>query len=171
MSNRFSFMNKQQARALRPKTLVILMPIFGISLVLALQLMLSNALASGAHQLVDLKNQSEQLNTEVQILSEEVDSLSSQQNLAEAAQQLGMVSNANPVFLNLESDRVYGQPQPAVSEENLRVSGNLISNTAMTTVTDLATLAQNPAVGVATVEISGGEVILSSAMIPASPTR
>lgn len=171
MSAGLSFMNSQQARALRPKTMVILMPILGISLVLAMQLMLSNALASGAHQLVDLKNKSEQLNTDVQILSEQIDSLSSQQNLADAAQQLGMVSNANPVFLNLQSDRVYGKPQPAVSVENLRVSGNLISNSAMTTVTDLASLAQNSSVGVATMNITGGEVILSSAMIPASPTR
>lgn len=169
--SRFAFMNRGDARALRPKAMLFLVPTVGIAAVLVLQLLLSNFLASGAHQLRDLKNESEQLSTDVQILSEEVDSLSSQQNLAEAAKQLGMVSNANPVFLNLETDRVYGEPQPAISEEKLRVSGNLISNTAMSVTTDLSTLVQNPSVGVATVEISGGEVILSSAMIPASPTR
>ena len=169
--SRFAFMNKGDARALRPKAMLFLVPTVGIAAVQVLQLLLSNSLAGGAHQLRDLKKESEQLSTDVQILSEEVDSLSSQQNLAEAAKQLGMVSNANPVFLNLETDRVYGEPQPAISEEKLRVSGNLISNTAMSVTTDLSTLVQNPSVGVATVEISGGEVILSSAMIPASPTR
>ena len=169
--SRFAFMNRGDARALRPKAALLLVPTIGIAAVLVLQLMLSNALAGGAHQLRDLKNESEQLNTDVQILSEEVDSLSSQQNLADAARQLGMVSNANPVFLNLETDRVYGQPQPAVSEEKLRVSGNMISNTAMSVTTDMSTLVQGPSVGVATTETSGGEVILSSAMIPASPTR
>ena len=169
--SKFAFLNRGEARALRPKAMLVLIPTVGLAAVLVLQLMLSNALAGGAHQLRDLKNESEQLNTDVQILSEEVDSLASQQNLAEAAKQLGMVSNANPVFLNLESDRVYGEPQPAISEEKLRVSGNLISNTAMSTTTDLSTLVQNPSVGVATAEIVGGEVILSSAMIPASTTR
>ena len=169
--SRLAFMNRRDARVLRPKALLLLVPTFGLAAVLVLQLMLSNALASGAHELRDLKNESEQLNTDVQILSEEVDSLSSQQNLADAAKQLGMVANANPVFINLDSDRVYGEPQPAVSEEKLRVSGNLISNTAMSVSTDLSTLTQNPAVGVANPEILGGEVILSSAMIPASPTR
>lgn len=169
--SKFSFLRRADARALRPKAAIILVPTLGISAVLIMQLLLSNALAGGAHQLRDLKNEAEQLNTDVQILSEEVDSLSSQQNLAEAARQLGMVSNANPVFLNLESDRVYGEPQPAVSEEKLRVSGNLISNTAMSVTTNMASLVQNPTAGVATIETFGGEVILSSAMIPASPTR
>lgn len=175
MSRGIAVVQREQSMRMRPKMMMALVPIIGLLLISLIQLVLNNALAAGAHDLVDLKREARELNTTVQIMSEEVDSLSSQQNLANSARALGMVSNANPVFLKIQGDRVIGEPAPAVVGERQQVSGNLVANESMFAVSDVSMLASlntdDLADGVARPSLTSSEVILSSGVIPASPTR
>lgn len=175
MSRALAVVQREQSMRMRPKMMMALVPIIGLLLISLVQLVLNNALAAGAHDLVDLKNEARELNTTVQIMSEEVDSLSSQQNLANSAKALGMVSNANPVFLKIQSDRVIGKPAPAVVGDRQQLSGNLVANESMFAISDISRLVlldtEDPADGVARPSLTSSEVILTSGVIPASPTR
>lgn len=174
MSRGIAVVDRTQSIRMRPKMMLALVPIIGLLVISLTQLVLNNALAAGAHQLVDLKQQARELGTTVQIMSEEVDSLSSQQNLANSAKALGMVANTNPVFLKIQGDRVIGKPSPA-AEGDKQISGNLVANKAMFATSDISQL--NLAIseagvdGVARPSLTSPEVILSSGVIPASPTR
>jgi len=98
-----------------------------------LNLLLNLATSSGVYQLAGLKAQKARLELSSQIVKQQVDSLSSNQNLASAAQAMGMVANANPVFLNVTEKKVYGEPAAATLGADSRVSGNLIANAQWTT--------------------------------------
>ena len=110
--------------------------LFGLGAIQILQLVLNSFVAAGAYQLVDLKNQKRELTVTQQILGEQVDSLSSNQNLANAAQKMGMISNANPVFLRLADKKVFGKPKAALNADN-RISRNLIKSAVLTVTSDL----------------------------------
>lgn len=98
-----------------------------------LNLLLNLATSSGVYELAGLKNQKADLELSSQIVKQQVDSLSSNQNLASAAQAMGMVSNVNPVFLDVNNSKVYGVPAAAAYNTDSRVSGNLIANAEWTT--------------------------------------
>jgi hypothetical protein len=108
----------------------------GLGAIQILQLVLNSFVAAGAYQLVDLKNEKRDLTVTQQILGEQVDSLSSNQNLANAAQKMGMISNANPVFLRLADKKVFGKPKAALNADN-RISRNLIKSAVLTVTSDL----------------------------------
>jgi hypothetical protein len=155
------------------------------------QLLLHIATSSSVYELAHLQSEKRELTTTTQILGQQVDSLASQQNLANAAQKLGMISNANPVFLRLADQKVFGKPKAALTADG-RVSRNLVPNSAMirTSVITAPTAAltgeleadaagANPqAAGfvavkpnVAPVTTVVGSVVSKSDGIPASPTR
>lgn len=130
------------ARSANPKVAIALTLILGWFAIQALQLLLNVFVAQGAYQLSDLKKEKRELAITAQIIGEQVDSLSSNQNLANAAQKMGMISNANPVFLRLEDQRVFGKPKAALNTEN-RTSRNLIPNSQLVVTSNItaATLA------------------------------
>jgi len=156
------------------------------------QLLLHIATSSSVYELSHLQTEKRDLTTTTQILGQQVDSLASQQNLANAAEKLGMISNANPVFLRLADQKVFGKPTAALTIDG-RVSRNLVPNAAMvrssvivdptvtntvdatsTSVTGMQPLAAgvtpvNP--NVAKVPSSVSSVVSSSGGIPASPTH
>jgi cell division protein FtsL len=155
------------------------------------QLLLNIATSSSVYELAHLQTEKRDLTTSTQILGQQVDSLASQQNLANAAEKLGMISNANPVFLRLSDERVFGTPTAALTADG-RVSRNLIPNSAMTqasVIADPATAsatAAGSAIAGTTASVSGvvsvnsnvattasaaGSVISTSGGIPASPTH
>lgn len=115
----------------------VLTTIFGLVLIQALQLMLNVAIADTTYAIKDLKDQKDALVLQQQILSEQVDSLSSNQNLANTAQKMGMISNANPVFLRLSDQKVFGKPKAALNADN-RLSRNLIPSSQLTVVSNIA---------------------------------
>lgn len=117
-------------RNANPKVAIVVTLIVGVAAVQTLQLLLNIFVAQGAYQLSDLKKEKRELGITAQIIGEQVDSLSSNQNLANAAQKMGMISNANPVFLRLEDQRVFGKPKAALNAEN-RTSRNLIPNSQL----------------------------------------
>jgi hypothetical protein len=131
--------------------------------------------STAVYELADLQQQKKELTTTTQIIAEEVDSLASQQNLSNSAQKLGMIANANPVFLSIEEQKVYGKPTAALNTDG-RMARNLIANSVMIEVsTDLnASVASSdvaPATNVANPKSSTGQVISNGGVIPASPTH
>lgn len=155
------------------------------------QLLLHIATSSSVYELSHLQTEKRELTTTTQILGQQVDSLASQQNLANAAQKLGMISNANPVFLRLEDQKVFGKPKAALTADG-RVSRNLVPNSAMIRTSVIADPATTLAAD-ATNTISAGSpqaagfvavksnvatsvsqissVVSTSGGIPASPTH
>jgi cell division protein FtsL len=155
------------------------------------QLLLHIATSSSVYELAHLQSEKRELTTTTQILGQQVDSLASQQNLANAAQKLGMISNANPVFLRLADQKVFGKPKAALTADG-RVSRNLVPNSAMIRTSVIATPAAAPATelesgvsatipkaagvvavksNVAPVTTAVSSVVSNSGGIPASPTH
>ena len=110
----------------------------GIAGIQLIKLALGVSTTNNAYALSDLVNEKKDLVVTQQILAEQVDSLSSNQNLANAAQKMGMISNANPVFLRLSDKRVFGKPKAALNAQN-RISRNLVPSSIMTTTSNLGT--------------------------------
>lgn len=160
-----------EAKRLRPKLSAGLIFVLGMIIVYLAQLGLNMVLTQDAYHLAELKSQKRDLNTQVQIIQEEVDSLASPQNLADAANRLGMVANPASVLLDLEKDKVYGQPKPADPSNASLASSNLVANSALGTVSEFSetTVASLETSSVETAEPVSGEVVLT--LIPASPTR
>lgn len=126
------------ARSANPRVAIAVTLILGWFAIQGLQLLLNVFVAQGAYALSDLKKEKRELSITAQILGEQVDSLSSNQNLANAAQKMGMISNANPVFLRLEDQRVFGKPKAALSADN-RTSRNLIPNSQLVVTSNITT--------------------------------
>lgn len=162
---------------------------FGAIAIAIFQLLLHIATSSSVYELAHLQSEKRELTTTTQILGQQVDSLASQQNLANAAQKLGMISNANPVFLRLADQKVFGKPKAALTADG-RVSRNLVPNSAMIRTSVIAaptaTLASEAGVAavapqaaafvavkpnVAPVTTAVSSVVSISGGIPASPTH
>lgn len=117
--------------------LIVVLGLVGIQLV---QLLIGVFISQGAYELAQLKAYKHELGTTSEILKAEVDSLSSQQNLANAAQGLGMVANSNPVFLNVADQQIIGKPTAASANDTAKVARNLVPNSALVSTTDLGAI-------------------------------
>jgi len=113
--------------------------VFGLVIIQLVMLVVGAFISQGAYQLAQLKQTNKDLTTTSDILSAQVDSLSSQQNLANAAHGLGMVANTNPVFLVLSSQKVIGKPKAAYATSG-HVAQNLVPNAMLTDQTDVAAI-------------------------------
>ena len=120
-------------RAANPRLAFLGLITLGLIGIALLNLLLNLATSSGVYELSGLKAQKARLELSTQIVKQQVDSLSSNQNLASAAQAMGMVANANPVFLNVNDQKVFGVPAQAAIGASSRISGNLIANSQWTT--------------------------------------
>ena len=151
---------------------LVLMAAIGIAVA---NLVMNILTSTAVYELADLQHQKKELNTTSQILAEEVDSLASQQNLSNSAQKLGMIANANPVFLSIGEQKVYGKPTAALNTEG-RVARNLIANSVMTEVStglsaSVASAEAKPTANVANQKAATVQVISNGGVIPASPTH
>ncbi len=117
--------------------LIVVLGLVGIQI---LQLIIGVFISAGAYDLAQLKAYKHDLGTTSEILSAEVDSLSSQQNLANAAEGLGMVANTNPVFLSVEAQKVYGKPTAAFGGDSTKVARNLVANSMLVSTTDVGSI-------------------------------
>lgn len=169
--------------------------VVGALTIALLNLLLTILTSNAVYELSAIQKEKKELTTTTQILSEEVDSLSSQQNLANAAAKLGMISNANPVFLRLSDQKVFGKPKAALNADG-RVARNLVPNSALVQQSNAAELiaaedatltkASTPiatgltgattsqtalAAGVVKAVSATTPVVSSGAAIPASPTH
>jgi cell division protein FtsL len=161
----------KEANRLKPKLTSGLILVIGILVVYLAQLALNMVLTQDAYHLSQLKVEKRDLATQVQIIQEEVDSLGSPQNLADAANRLGMVANPASVLLDVKKDKVYGQPKPADPSGARLASANLVANAALGSISDitLATVAATETAGVGAKKTTAEDISLT--VIPASPTR
>lgn len=181
----------------RNRRAIALTVIFGLVGIQLVQLFIGVLVSQGAYQLADLKAQKRDLTLTTQILGQQVSSLSSNQNLANAAQHLGMISNVNPVYLRLADKKVFGTPVPATAAESGHIARNLVPDAAMTVQSSFvyakpaavkhtakqtsATFGTASQAGltpvaagnapVAQANSTSSQVPFSSAAIPASPTH
>lgn len=119
---------RAQRRA-RPKVAYAVVIVASLGVLMLGQLALSIALSDGAYQIDRLlATQKEQART-VQDLSEDIGRLSSPQNLAVNAEALGMVQNANPVWLRMSDGAVIGAPTAASGGEGVMgAAGSKVAN-------------------------------------------
>jgi hypothetical protein len=167
-------LSAQDARKLRPSMVSAIVLMIGLVAVFVLQLALNMIVTQDAYHLRSLEAQKRDLATEVQIIQEEVASLGSPQNLADAANQLGMVVNPSSVLLDLQTNRVFGEPTPADGESLGLASANLVANSALGSTSKFIAASLSDAeliAGVSTESETIAGVTLQSGLIPASPTR
>jgi len=120
---------REQRRA-RPKVAYALVATAALFVLLLTQLGISIALSDGAYQISALQSEQAELARDQQKFSEQLDVLSSPQNLANNADALGMVRNSNPVYLDLTTGAVHGVPTPAEAGPD-GTGDNLIGNTLL----------------------------------------
>ena len=147
---------------------VVMILVTGFVAVSILHLLLTILTSQSVYELADLKREKRELETTSQILSEEVSSLASNQNLLNTASRLGMVANTNPVFLRLTDQAVLGQPLPAPIAT--AQSTNLVANSAMVIESTQINQLTVPA-STSEPEVIPMDPVVSTSLIPASPTR
>ena len=114
--------------------------IIGLSLISISGLIVNAWCDTAVYTISTLKKDTEALATQTQVVSQQVDSLRSPQNLANSAKALGMIVNSNPVFLKVKDAKVLGSAVPASVESSIAVSKNLIANAAMTVRSNVSKL-------------------------------
>lgn len=176
--------SKVEKASLRfPKT-VLRKVIIGLSLISISGLIVNAWCDTAVYTISTLKKDTEALATQTQVVSQQVDSLRSPQNLANSAKALGMIVNSNPVFLNVKQAKVLGSAVPASVESSIAVSKNLIANAAMTVRSNVSKLTSTktatidaPTLKTSTTEsvksnnTAAAEVPLIPVGIPKSPTN
>jgi hypothetical protein len=132
---------RAQKRA-RPRVYAALVAVGGIVVILLAQLLMSIVLADGAYQITGLQRDYRDLAREQNAAKEQLEQLSSTQNLIDNATALGMVSSGNPVFLDVASGQALGTAT-APSGQVVGAGGNLIGNALLdgSTLLDPAAIA------------------------------
>jgi cell division protein FtsL len=154
--------------------------VYGLVAIWILNLIVSAFCNTAIYSISSLKDQTKELATKTQILQQQVDSLRSPQNLANSAKSLGMVVNANSVFLKISTGKVLGAAIPASASDSGVVSANLIANAALiskSNPTNTSSTKMNiPVTEKANQSVKKSnsgytQVVLPSSGIPASPTH
>lgn len=120
---------RSQRRA-RPRALYAIVAVGALFAIVVAQLLLSIAISQGAYQLSSLQDKQTQLQRAYQAASEDLNRISSPQNLAANANALGMVSNSSPAYLRLSDGAVLGAPVAANGAAGTVTGGqgNLVPN-------------------------------------------
>jgi hypothetical protein len=161
---------RAQRRA-RPKLLPAVVTIGGIGVILIAQLLLSIVLADGAYQIAGLQSAQRDLLRQEQALDERLDVLASTQNLIANAENLGMIASGNPVFLDVSTGQVSGDPTPAGGSLT-GAAGNQIGNSLLVDVALVAPAAPTADVPAApTPTEAGGVTNAAPGSIPSPTTR
>ncbi len=120
---------RSQRRA-RPRTVYAITAVSALLVIVVTQLLLSIGVSQGAYQLSSLQTKQTELQRSYQAASEDLNRLTSPQNLAANANALGMVSNSNPAYLRLSDGAVLGAPVAANGAAGTVTGGqgNLVPN-------------------------------------------
>jgi cell division protein FtsL len=106
------------SRARKAPFVVVVLMLVGMGLVGLI--LMSTVLQAQSFEVAKLNQQVDALETRQQALSREVHQLQSPSSLASKALLLGMVPNANPVFLRLSDGEVVGKAKPATPRSNIK---------------------------------------------------
>lgn len=104
-----------------PKLRYIVVTLFGIFGILAVQLMLSIAVSGGAYEIASLKGEMRTTEQKRQMVSEDINALVAPDTLAALAASMGMVSDSNPAYLRLSDAQVVGAAVPAAPQSGMQV--------------------------------------------------
>jgi hypothetical protein len=139
---------RSQRRA-RPRALYAVIAVGTLLAIVVSQLLLSIGISQGAYQLNSLQARQTQLQRSYQAASEDLNRVSSPQNLAANANALGMVSNSSPAYLRLSDGAVLGAPLPANGAAGTvtGAQGNLVPNAQLAGVPLVTAAQQNAAAG------------------------
>lgn len=97
----------------RPRLAYAVVALASIGAIAIAQLLLSIAMTQGAYEMDEQLLRQAELRREEAKLTDDLDRLESPQYLAMNAEALGMVPNADPVYLRLSDGAVIGEPMPA----------------------------------------------------------
>jgi hypothetical protein len=101
----------------RPRLAYAVVALAAIGAIAIAQLLLSIAMTQGAYEMDEQLLRQAELRREEAKLTDDLDRLESPQYLAMNAEALGMVPNANPVYLRLSDGAVLGVPTAATGGE------------------------------------------------------
>lgn len=151
--------SRAQKRA-RPRLYGAIAAVAGIGAILLAQLLLSIVLADGAYQISALQVAKRDLVREQHAATEELQKLSSTQNLQQNAAALGMVVSGTPLFLDLQSGQALGQAG-APKGQIVGAYGNHVGNVLLdgTTVIGAQTEQEAEAPSIATSPVAGIEAV------------
>ena len=125
---------KNIGRKRRPKVFFATITVVTIFLISAAQILLSISTQSGAYEIAGLQQQVKDLGRTYQSATQDLDRMTSPQNIAQFAQALGMVGNSNPVYLRLSDSVVTGSASAARAGKNSVGSSDLVPNAMLTDV-------------------------------------
>jgi hypothetical protein len=166
---------RSQRRA-RPRTLYAITAVSSLLVIVVAQLLLSIGVSQGAYQLSSLQTQQTQLQRSYQAASEDLNRLTSPQNLAANANALGMVSNSNPAYLRLSDGAVLGAPLAATGAAGTVTGGqgNLVPNSQLNGVPLVAapgqTVTGGPAAAAAGAQAGSSATPGAASTPPAKPS-
>ncbi|MDH6237228.1 hypothetical protein [Cryobacterium sp. CG_9.6] len=123
---RFHIVAPSARRRSRPRIFYALTAIAGVSAIIVAQLLLSVGISQGAYEISSLQNSQAELGRTEASVNEDLVRVSSPQSLAANAEALGMVSNSNPVYLQLSDGAVLGAPSSASGSQS--GSASLVPN-------------------------------------------
>jgi hypothetical protein len=156
-------------RKARPRTVYALGAVAGMATIVVAQLLLSVGISQGAYEISSLQSAKVELGRTAEGVTEDLVRASSPQNLAANAEALGMVANANPVYLRLSDGAVLGAP---ASAPGAPPAAELVPNAllaGMPLVTDLRP-AGAQGTGVAAPQKAESSVASPVAAPPVAPT-
>lgn len=107
-----------RSRAKRAPFVVVVLSVLGAGLVGLI--LISTVLQAQAFEITRLNAQAQELQAQQQGLAGQVERLQAPASVAERAMRLGMVPNANPVFLDPAGREVIGEPVPAEPKTNVK---------------------------------------------------
>ena len=103
----------EAARRAKPRLAYAIIAVGGRRVIIVAQMLLSIAVTQGAYEVDAFQIAQAKLARQEQQLREDLDRVQSPQYLAANAEALGMVPNANPVYLRLSDGAVLGEPAAA----------------------------------------------------------
>ena len=166
--------SREQRRA-RPRAVYAIVAVVGLFVLFMAQLLLSIVVSDGAYRIAALQTSQRDLGREQQALSEQLDMLSSPQNLATQAESLGMVlSNTNPVFLRLADGAILGTAGAADAGESVITgsAGSLVPNSLLgqvPLVTATPTVDPATAVDAAAADAAASGAVAGTVGAPTAP--
>ncbi|QHC66481.1 hypothetical protein Q0F99_16625 [Rathayibacter oskolensis] len=144
------------AKTPRPKLVYGIVAVAGLFAIIVVQLLVSVGLSQGAYQISALQTEQKTLTRSNAEKQDAVDTLSSPQNLATAAQGLGMVANTAPVYLRLSDGAVLGDPtSAAASEVGTTAASTLVPNALIAPAASVDASASSAASATSAVPLQG----------------
>lgn len=174
-STHLEVVSTRSQRRARPRALYAITAVSALLVIVVSQLLLSIGVSQGAYQLSSLQVKQTELQRSYQAASEDLNRLTSPQNLAANANALGMVSNSSPAYLRLSDGAVLGAPLPASGAAGTVTGGqgNLVPNSLLSgvpLVVGQAPAAAGAPAGAAAAQAGSSAGTGASSTTPAKPS-